>query len=51
MRLAFGDFDMTPSVAALPLIATMSLRPSSLTRRIFRKTRPLRHWIGDGDKN
>ncbi len=24
MRLAFGDFDMTPSVAALPLIATMS---------------------------
>jgi hypothetical protein len=24
MRLAFGDFDMTPSVAALLLIATMS---------------------------
>ena len=24
MRLAFGDFDMTPSVAAPPLIATMS---------------------------
>jgi hypothetical protein len=24
MRLAFGDFDMTPSVAAPPLIATTS---------------------------
>jgi hypothetical protein len=24
MRLAFGDFDMTPSVTASPLIATMS---------------------------
>jgi hypothetical protein len=33
---------MTPSVAALTLIATMSLRPSSLTRRIFGKTPPAR---------